>query len=652
MTFRSLALSGIKGNWRAYNAFFLSSVFSVFVFYVYGSFIYHPDVINGHIKAAAGVRKGMEACQYIVVIFSFFFVLYANSAFLKTRKKEFGLFTLFGMTRGQLKRMIIMESAVIAVLAIAVGIGVGILFSKLFFMALALLLNVDNPIRFIVPLKAVLITSIGYFTLFLFLSALTSIRVGRSEIVDLLKEASKPKKIPASSPWLSLLAVISLASGYALAWNMNMYNFLIFALPILGLVTLGSYFLFTQSSIGLLRLVQKNKPFYFKRTHLITFSQMAFKVKDNARILFMVSLLSAIVLTASGTFYVFQQSGKAQLTSHFPQTIGFYEKGLDQHEVIDPAKVRSIIEADNRKLAYELRTVGIPAELTEPAPEGGGAGSQVNLQAVIISASDYNRAASEKGYDSLSVNEGSAAMIYPYEEMRNNPVFKGEAIKAKVGGQWASYRLDESRFGAVMSPEGPFTYLLVVGDKRFAEVQRAVPKSSQHVMYGFEIADWETALPTVKKIEKEISLSGEAENQANTFRVEQYVNLQQTSALTLFIGLFVSLLFFIASGSMLYFKLFTEMKDDEAQFRSLTRIGMTAGEIRRIVASQVGMIFYVPLGLGILHTFFAMKSLSNLLNASTWVYASVVVGIYIVMQTIYFIVAYTAYMKRMLKAAV
>ncbi|UVI31742.1 FtsX-like permease family protein [Paenibacillus spongiae] len=652
MTFRSLALSGIKGNWRAYSAFFLSSVFSVFVFYVYGSFIYHPDVINGHIKAAAGVRRGMEACQYIVVIFSFFFVLYANSAFLKTRKKEFGLFTLFGMTRFQLRRMIVMESAIIALLAIGVGIGIGILFSKLFFMALALLLDVNNPIRFAVPLKALLITAIGYFALYLFLSVLTSIRVGRSEIIDLLKEANKPKKVPASSPWLSLLAVVSLGGGYALAWMMNMSTFLVFALPILGLVTLGSYFLFTQSSIGLLRLVQKNKPFYFKRTRLITFSQMAFKVKDNARILFMVSLLSAVVLTASGTFYVFQQGSKEQLTTHYPQTIAYYEKGLNKQEIIDPAKVRSIIEADNRSLSYELRTVGIPTELMEPAEGGKWSRGRSDMQAAIVSQADYNHAAEVKGYKPLSLSAGSAVIVNPYEEMRENPLYAGDSIKVKVNGKSTVYPLGETRFGAVMLPAGPFTFLLVVDDDRFAQIRQETPESKQYVMYGFEIADWTTALPTVKKIENAMSLTDETKLQVNTFRVEQYLDLQQTSALTLFVGLFVSLLFFIASGSMLYFKLFTEMKDDEAQFRSLTRIGMTAGEMKRIVASQVGMIFFVPLGLGILHTFFAMKALGNLLNMSTWVYAGVVIAIYIVMQSIYFVVAYMAYMRRMLKAAV
>lgn len=162
MTFRSLALSNIRGNWRSYSAFFLSSVFSVMIFYIYAAFLYHPEVENGSIMAASKIRSGMMFCEYIIIIFSFLFVLYSNSAFLKTRQQEFGLFSLFGMTKAQLRKLVIYENAAIAVLAIAVGILLGMLFSKLFFMALAVLLKLEETIPFAAPLKAIGITAGGF----------------------------------------------------------------------------------------------------------------------------------------------------------------------------------------------------------------------------------------------------------------------------------------------------------------------------------------------------------------------------------------------------------------------------------------------------------------------------------------------------------
>ncbi|MED0674328.1 FtsX-like permease family protein [Aneurinibacillus thermoaerophilus] len=136
MKFRHLATSNIRGNWRQYTAFFFSSVFSVMIFFLYAQFILHPDVVGGKLQAANYVKQGMVACEYIIVIFSFFFVLYSLSAFLKSRSKEFGLLSLFGMTNGQIRRMVLTETMVIAALATTVGIGLGLLFSKLFLLAL------------------------------------------------------------------------------------------------------------------------------------------------------------------------------------------------------------------------------------------------------------------------------------------------------------------------------------------------------------------------------------------------------------------------------------------------------------------------------------------------------------------------------------
>ncbi|MBW7476629.1 ABC transporter permease [Paenibacillus oenotherae] len=648
MTFRSLALSGIRGNWRAYSAFFLSSVFSVFVFYMYASFIFHPDVINGHIEGAAGVRQGMVACEYIVAIFSFFFMLYANSAFLKTRKKEFGLFTLFGMTRMQIRRMLMLESIFIALFAIAVGIGIGMLLSKLFFMAVAVLLKVTSPIPFVVPLKAVLFTVVGFFLLFILLTFLTTLRIGRTEIVELLKEASKPKKLPVFSIWLSVLSIICLGSAYAMAYTMNMNNIVFYILPILGLVTIGTYFLFTQCSIALIRMAQRNKALFYNRTNMIILSQMAFKLKDNARILFMVSILSAVILTASGTFYVYAKGGREQVLSQTPQTIGFVENGIDAHEVIHPDKVRDLIQGDGFELDYEVSLAGIPTEKVQK-----GDGSKLledDWHATVVSESDYNHVAVLKEMPELSVEPDRVVMVFPYKEQSDMLDLNFSSIKVQLNGKWTNLEADPFRFGAIVAPVQSFTNVLVVDDAQYKKLAAETPKSKLKVAYGFEIKGWENAQDTVNKVRAQINPS--YEKAAQTYRVESYLYVRQTSALTMFIGLFVSFLFFIASGSMLYFKLFTELKEDQAQFRALTRIGMAANEVRRIVVAQVGMIFFIPVIVGIVHTFFAMKALGNLLLSDVWLYAGVVVGIYIVMQTLYFAVACSNYMRRMLQAAV
>lgn len=106
MNISTLARRNLTGHFQRYLAYFLSCSFAVAVFFTYASFIKHPDVVNGNIPAADLVRVGMTAAQIIIVVFSFFFIAYSNSAFLQVRQKEFGLLSLFGMSNRQLRTLI------------------------------------------------------------------------------------------------------------------------------------------------------------------------------------------------------------------------------------------------------------------------------------------------------------------------------------------------------------------------------------------------------------------------------------------------------------------------------------------------------------------------------------------------------------------
>ncbi|PES77736.1 ABC transporter permease [Bacillus cereus] len=441
MTLRSLAFSSIRSNWRSYSAFFMSSVFSVMVFYMYAAFVAHPILTNSHMIGTSKVRLGMILCQYIIVIFSLLFVLYSNSAFLKSRSKEFGLLYMVGMTRMQIRRLIVYENTIIAVMAIVGGISLGILFSKPFFMSLAVLLGMKDSIAVAIPPHALWLTAGSFFMLFSLISIGTAMRVGRIEIVELFKEAGKSEEQIVYSPWLALLAIVCLAASYSMALMLNATNFNKLALIILITAIIGTYLLFTQFSVLLLRFIKSSTRVYYNRTNLIVFAQLGLKLKENARMLFVVSILSAVILTASGTIYML---------------------GL-------------ALQLDNVKTQYE-------------------------------------------------------------------------------------------------DPQGVIS-------------------------------------------------------------------------LTMFIGLFISLLFFIASGSMIYFKLFTELQEDQVQYKALTRIGITQAELWKIVFMQVGILFFAPCLVGIIHALVALKALNNLLMASNWIYSFVIIGIYMAMQTIYFLVACNRYMK-------
>lgn len=646
MNFRQFAVKNVRGNWHQYIAYFLSSVFSVMIFFIYAAFIFHPDVMSGHIYAAKGVRTGMMFCEYIIVIFSFFFILYSMSAFLKSRKKEFGLLSLFGMTKGQMRRMVLYENIATSLLAIGTGIALGALFLKLFFMALSEILDLAEPIRFFIPGKALLLTAAGFFVLFLVITLVTLFQVGRSQIIDLLKASKKPKSPPLASKWLVLLSICCLGAGYYMAYTMSLTNAIMYMLPVLVLVVVGTFFLFTQASIIVFRWLQRRKAIYYKQTNLMTIAQLVFKMKDNARILFTVSVMSAVILTASGTFYVFFHASKEQQMDMQPQTIGFYEKGLNTHAVIDPDKVRSMLKEDGVGLDYEVKLVGAAAELPVIGQRAA------TSTAMIVSEDDYNNYGQKlhRNRPVLNIDPGHAVYIISYKEVVKPQTEIGKPLQVKVDDGAIDLTLTVDRQvsgGAIALPRDVATELIVVDAAQYNELMQAVPDDNKTVVYGFELNNWTSQGDTAAKIE---ALVPESMDAAFDNRVSQYLATKQSMGLTLFIGLFISILFFIASGSMIYFKLFTELEEDRDQFRSLNRIGMTLGEIRRTVTMQIAIIFFVPCAVGIVHTMFAMKALGNLLETSAMQYSLAVVAIYVVMQSLYFLTARRSYLNRIIKS--
>lgn len=636
MTFRQLAASNVRGNWHRYMAFFLSSVFSVMVFFLFAQFIYHPDVIHGNIRGAAGVRKGLIACQYIIIIFSALFILYSNSAFLKSRKKEFGLFTLFGMTAGQIRKLIIYENLLISAVSIVSGIACGALFSKLFFMAMTELLDVNNPIPFMLVPKALWMTAGVFLLAFQAVVWVSMIGAGKKPIIELLKASKKPKSLPVTSRWLTLLALASLAGGYALALRFGTDSLeLIF--PILFLVIIGTFFLFTQASVGLLKRLQRVYPVYYKRTNLVTVSQLVFKLKDNARILFMVTILSAVILTASGTCYIMFQDAKDQTTGRYPQTFGYMEKGLNAHEVLDPLKVESILQEDGQDLKYEGQLPAVPLEktfkFTHLAP----------MQSVLVSESALNSYLEITGLrDPVEVKPGGAVLVTPFEEMREALSNPGDPIDFGVAGHPVQLRMEREIKKALINTMKPFEVLVVADDADFQAIAGSVKPEEMMVYYGYELKHWTMADATMNKLAAAVP---ESMRKSFDERVNPYIDYKQFNALTLFIGLFVSFLFFISAGSMIYFKLFTELQEDQALFRSLSRVGVSAKELMKIITTQIAVIFLVPVLVGAIHAAFAFKALQNLMGSNVWPYGSTVAAVFLLMQLTYFGIARRTYMR-------
>ncbi|EEM69633.1 ABC transporter, permease protein [Bacillus thuringiensis serovar andalousiensis BGSC 4AW1] len=603
---------------------------------MYASFIYHPDVVGGNISMREMISKGLESMNYIVVIFSALFILYANSTFLRARKKEFGLLTLIGGTKSQLGRMIILEQLMLGSIAIVVGIGLGMLCSKLFFQALSVILKIDKTLPLVWNSKAVLITAGVYFILFLILSLFSVWTVGRLQIIDLLREARKQKVEPFAFTWLCVVGIGCIIVAYVLSFQVTFMNFIILFLPIVGLTIGGTYLLFTQGSTVVLKALQKRKKSFYIYPNMFVLSNLIYKMKDNARFLFVISIITAVVSSAVGTLYVFFEDMSYKAVTSTPHAISYEEKGIHTHNVIKEGKTKELIKKHGFEDAREVTYVKLPG--TQKITMFN---SEHEMPMAIVSEKEYNaevRKQKREQVREVHNAPGSATMVIT--DMANDmmKIDRTKPHEIKINGQTQSVQLNNPTSFSVFND----SEYLIVNDQDFEKYAKLVPDEEKTKYYGYYIEDWKSTEDLVLDLKKEIVPDKQVELNNS---VLVYKNIRESGAITMFIGFFVAVLFFFFACSMTYFKWFNDKEQDRIQFKSLKRIGMTDKEIRKIAIRQMGVIFFIPIVIGAIHSGFALHTLGKMLYLDLWKSGAIVIGSYIVASAIYFIIAQRGYLK-------
>ncbi|WP_026677787.1 ABC transporter permease [Fictibacillus gelatini] len=637
MTFRQFACNNVTRKTRTYAAYFLSSAFSVMIFFVYAMFIFHPNIEKGMIsKYAAG---GMKAAEYIIFVFSFFFILYSVSAFLQSRKREFGILMMHGMTKRQLNRLIFLENMLIGTAAIIVGIGIGLIFAKAFLLIGASILDV-NEMPFYLSWKAVLLTFASFIALFLIISTLTSVFIRTNKIIDLLNGSQKPKPEPKASITLSIVAVVLLISGYALSCTTTEQNLnqRIMIVPII--VIIGTYFLFDQLSVYTIRVLKKNLRFYRKQTNIIVLSDLAYRMKDNARMFFLVTIVSTVAFCGVGAFAAMGTLTK-MYEINYPFAITY---------VSDPGNPKekrhlSIIEHDlhHHHLHYTK------AELTVKSQTSATTKNTVTL----IKVSDFNRFARLLNVPGLSLKHHEAHVIPSDFEQRND--LTNEPIDVTLKESHRTVHVNGSVKKPIFSPYSLGSNLLVVSDKVFSEVKKPSNQTPFYPKFGakyigYKVADWkETNQIGTKITDERDAIIDKGGDTAFYFSSagSDYLMTKQLYNVSLFIGLLIGAVFYIAAGSFLYFRLYTDLENDKRKYRAIAKIGMTEKELSKIATTELALMFFIPIMAAIIHSCFAFVALQSLFHLSIVRETMAVLVGFIIAQVLYFSFIRSRYLRHL-----
>ncbi len=613
-------------NKRLYIAYFLSSMFTVMVFFTFAIFAFHPTFSEGDINNNA--LFGMAAAGGIIYVFSFFFVLYSMSSFLQSRKKEFGLLMMLGASNKQIRLMVFLENIIIGFFATVGGILSGLLFAKAILLVAENVLIISESLDFYLPTLAIVVTFVSFIVLFFCISIFVSFILRTNKLTDLIKGDKKSKGEPKASIILSVFAALLLISGYSTATLVEGIYVVYAMIPVILVVTLGTYLLFTQLSVYVIRRLKNNTSIFWRKTNMLMFSDLSFRMKDNARTFFMVAIISTVAFSAIGSLYGFGSYLTKGIKEASPYPIT-YSPFLDDS--------KAMIEEDTNRINSILQEENIDAQMESMELTYFELGER---NVLITRASDYNRFAAFIGGKELHPDENEAIVVEEsgaiiQEGPKASEVLMEANVRLENGEEIQATSVVESFVLSAMNG------YYVVNDQVFEQLG-----TPERLDYS---AVWKTEEgQTDQLIEAGSKISNLDGNlQHKTFIIDYTIyEINKAYGPILFIGLFIGIVFFVSAGSFLYFRLFTDLDEEKRKFQAIAKIGLTQSELTKIVNGQIAILFFSPIVVALVHGAVALTALSSLFNYNLTVESSLVLGSFSLIQVVYFLIVRFVYVKQ------
>ncbi|WDQ30420.1 ABC transporter permease [Paenibacillus marchantiae] len=645
MNFRQFAINNVVRNKRIYLAHFLSSTFSVMIFFTYALLLFHPDLKDG-LKGSSGTvtmlaNQGFLIAEIIIFIFSFLFLLYSVGSFLKTRKKEFGIFQIIGMTRKQMNRLLFMENLCIGLAAIVAGVGLGMIFAKLILLICGSMLAVEESLRFYFPLKAIALTVGAFLLLFVVIALSSSLLMRKGSLIDLVKSEEKPKLEPKASRLLALLSVILIGGGYA---GVFAFVWITYSFPLLlgsvVLVIAGTYLLFTQLSVYAIRALKGNKRLFFRKTNLLFLSELTYRMKDNAVMFFMVSVISASAFTGIGTMLAIADPGLSSMSNPYAFT---YQNSWDT-----PGAERHI-----RKIEETLIDNEVPYQKGSYIPLFDDEGNY------IIKLSEYNHLAKALGYKERTLENVNDAFMTPgnLTSRKTLRAEAGQGSSQKNISMWEvqeKVRLTTPATDIVIPVEFKREVYVVSNelyDKMNKEFNIQIEADENYYpdkKTQFVVTDWmgtrKFAPDLIESIQNDSDGQGYFEISA---LVLDWLNSKQTNGIILILSGLIGIVFFTFAASFTYFRLYADLERDEEQYRMIGKMGLSRPELRNIVTRQLVLMFFLPIALAIIHSSVAFVALQQLVDFSVMGYTLRIFLVFASMQILFFLLVRWRYLRHM-----
>lgn len=648
MTTIKLSFRNIKKSFKDYAIYFFTLILGVAIFYVFNSIESQTvllDVTNSTHKVIDLMTNMLSGASVFVAFILGFLIIYASRFLIKRRNKEFGIYMLLGMSKRKISMILFFETILIGIISLAVGLGLGVLLSQLMSMLVANMFEADmTKYEFIFSSQACIKTIIYFGIMYVIVMLFNTVNIGKCKLIDLIQTNKKSEKVKMKNPMLCTIVFIisAIALGYAYYMVTGGINETIktpeniFKPIVIGAVS--TFFIFWSLSGLILKIVTSMKNLYVKGLNTFTFRQLSSKINTTVFSMTIISLMLFVTICVLSSALSLKNSMTANLEELAPADIQLEKRVLNEdwldqgynEEQIKNSKlsIREILEKFDFNIdSYLEESVEYNLYQTEELTFGDTLGDNwetikntytslipYNVADDIMTISDYNKVAKFYGNEEYTINEDEYIIVADYDsmiEIRNVALKDNQEIT--VFGHTLKPKYNECQYGFVeMAGNHMNSGIIIVPDDIVDD---------NYIVYNSIIGNYYTdSLDEQREIQEQIKnlVNNPISLEYNLPSINSKVDISEasigTGALVTFLGLYLGIVFLIASVAILALKELTESTDNKERYNMLRKLGADEKMINKSLFRQIAIFFMFPLLIAIIHSIFGITFCSYIIE--------------------------------------
>lgn len=614
MFYPKMAWVNIKKNGKIYFPYILTCIGTILMFYNICAISENKG--TAQLAGAVLVQVILKLGIMIIGIFAVIFLFYTNSFLMKRRQKELGLYNILGMGKRHIAKMMFCETVMIAFVSLIVGIGLGIALNKLLFLVLLKLMGESNiPFGFEINWEGLKWTLILFGIIFILILISNLWKIHLSHPIELLHGDQTGEREPKTKLVMTIIGILSMIAGYYLALKVSspMDAIGIFFIAVI-LVIVGTYALFTAGSIAFLKLLRKNKHYYYKTNHFVSVSSMIYRMKQNAVGLANICILSTMVLVVLSSTVSLYGGLEDALNTQFIRQV---QTEVDMEDLGQKEAIQKDIQEAAEKTEDKISDLLSYYYFEEYMLEEDGHFQYQRL--MTMDTTYYIVLIPESQYEQISgiTMDLNADEVYYYTEnaKKFDSAIQIMNMPLKVKGVLEEISNADSSIIAYDS------YFIVASDSTVEQIRQEIIQAAQKEKGQIRDLDY-TYYIGANVMKENVEMVVDSWNSSfsgNSYELGIFQDIYSTGPELkamyggfFFLGLFLGALFLMATVLIIYYKQISEGYEDQKRFEIMQKVGMSRREIKKAIGSQVLIVFFLPLVTACIHIIGAFKMISKL----------------------------------------